>query len=100
MVNICETIHVLNQQKILKGLPLIPQMILKKIDKQIEFLLCKIYCNKSQGKGSGFLCKIPYPDFYNFLPVLITNNHVINELDISFDIKISFSNDNNRNFPR
>ena len=29
--------------------------------------------------GTGFLCKIPFPDGYNFLPVIITNNHIINK---------------------
>ena len=42
--------------------------------------LCKIY-NKSNGrKETGFFCKIPYKK--EILPVLITNNHVINENDI------------------
>ena len=29
--------------------------------------------------GSGFFCKIPYPDDEHLLKILITNNHVLNE---------------------
>ena len=49
----------------------------KKIIEQMERTLCKI--NIQQIKGSGFLCKIPFPDRNNLLPVLITNNHIINK---------------------
>ena len=28
-------------------------------------------------KGTGFFCKIPFPDLNNMLPVFITNNHII-----------------------
>ena len=49
----------------------------KKIIEQMERTLCKI--NIQQIQGSGFLCKIPFPDRNNLLPVLITNNHIINK---------------------
>ena len=49
----------------------------KKIIEQMERTLCKI--NIQQIKGSGFLCKIPFPDRNNMLPVFITNNHIINK---------------------
>ena len=40
--------------------------------------ICKIkILNNSY--GTGFFCKIPYPDDEHILKVLITNNHVINE---------------------
>ena len=45
---------------------------------QMKNSLCKI--NLIDGsKGSGFFCKIPYPDKNNLMKVLMTNNHVINE---------------------
>jgi len=33
------------------------------------------------GTGTGFFCKIPLPDEYHLLPVLITNNHIINDMN-------------------
>ena len=39
--------------------------------------VCHIQSDESQ--GTGFFCKIPFPDMNNMLPVLITNNHIINE---------------------
>ena len=45
--------------------------------------ICKIESNKSEKIGTGFLCYIPFPDKYNLLPVLITNNHVLEKEDIS-----------------
>ena len=70
----------INQEKLYKEQP-IPVSIkgTKKIVFQMENCMCKIYLNNS-GIGTGFFCKIP---FYNdLLPVLITNNHVLNENDI------------------
>ena len=60
------------------GLDSIPRWVHKKIDEQLEKNICKIYINKSIF-GTVFLCKIPYPNEFILLPVLITNNHVINE---------------------
>ena len=53
--------------------------------------ICKIILNNKY--GTGFICKIPYPNQFIFLPVLITNKSVINTdelqrfkmLDITFD---------------
>ena len=52
----------------------------KLILSQMENCICKIYQNNK--KGTGFFCKIPFPDNNNLLNVLITNNHVLNEKDI------------------
>jgi len=49
----------------------------EKIVEQMKNNVCKIRIKDVQ--GIGFFCKIPYPDMNNMLPVLITNNHVINE---------------------
>ena len=55
--------------------------------------ICKITKN---GKGIGFFCKIPFPDEFQLLKVLITNNHVLGEEDIidGSIIPISLNNDN------
>ena len=49
----------------------------KKIIKQMEQNICKIKIGQEQ--GTGFFCKIPFPNKNNKLPVLITNNHVIDD---------------------
>ena len=49
----------------------------------MEKSICKIKIYDKKKKkhiyATGFLCKIPYPDEFTLLPVLVTNNHVINE---------------------
>ena len=57
----------------------------RKILKQMENCICKI--NNYNGKGTGFFCYIFDKKNKNKIPVLITNNHVINE-------KIIQENDN------
>ena len=47
----------------------------KKIITQMERNICKI--NIGQTQGTGFFCKIPFPNKNNILPVFITNNHII-----------------------
>ena len=51
--------------------------ILKYYDEQIKKTICKIYMNDGS-KGTGFFCKIPYPDKEHLLPTSIINNHLIN----------------------
>ena len=50
----------------------------KKIIEQMEKTICKIISNDGD-KGTGFFCKIPFVN-NNKLSVLLTNNHVINDL--------------------
>ena len=57
---------------------------------QLEKFICKIY-ESNGNKGTGFLCKIPFPDQFKLLPVLITNNHVIKEEDLQTNKIIEFS---------
>ena len=56
--------------------------------------VCKIVKDNEQ-TGTGFLCKIPFPDEFNLLPVLITCYHVLGEEDIKEGkkINITFNND-------
>ena len=49
----------------------------KKIMEQMTKNICKIKIGQNQ--GTGFFCKIPFPDINNMLTVFITNNHVIDE---------------------
>ena len=56
--------------------------------------ICKIKCSIN-GHGSGFFCKIPFPNEFKLLPVLVTNNHVLGENDIKEGKKITFSINNN-----
>ena len=61
----------------------------KKILLQMENCIAKIV--KDDGKkGTGFFCKIPFPDESNLLNALITNNHVLDENDIKNGKTISF----------
>ena len=52
--------------------------------------LCKIYTSNGN-LGGGFFCKIPFPDEFNLLPVLFTNNHILEEKDIQNDMVILFT---------
>ena len=63
----------------------------KKIIEQLESCICQIYANDG-GKGTGFFCIIKYKDSNEQIPVLFTNNHILNENDIKTNqiIKISF----------
>ena len=45
---------------------------------QMKKNICRIKIEKNL-QGTGFFCKIPFPDKNNMLKVLITNNHIINE---------------------
>jgi hypothetical protein len=71
----------------------IPTSKLTIIIGQTKKSICKIEC-KDGGTGTGFFCIIPFPDKFNQLPVLITNNHVIKEEDIKENNEIKFSLDN------
>ena len=70
----------IKQEKLIKEQPIpVPIEGTKKILFQMENCVCKIYLEKG-GIGTGFFCKIPFNN--NLLPVLITNNHILNENDI------------------
>ena len=75
----------------------IPISALKTIIEQTEKTICKIKC-KDDGNGTGFFCVIPFPDKFNLLPVLITNNHVLEREDISKGKKIKFLLNNEQSF--
>ena len=64
----------------------------KQILFQMEKCICKIYL-KDGGIGTGFFCKIPFN--HKLIPVLITNNHILNENDIKDNsiIRITINNE-------
>ena len=69
------------KEKILKDYPdAVTFKSTKTILEQMEQNICKIILNDGS-KGTGFFCKIPFPDNNNKLPVLITNNHVISDFN-------------------
>ena len=75
---------------------IVPYECSKKIIKQMERNICKIKIGQEQ--GTGFFCKIPFPDMNNMLPVLITNNHIINEeLLYEDDANILIYTENDKN---
>ena len=66
----------------------------EKILNQMKNSICKIILEDGK-EGTGFFCKIPEGNKYDLLPVLITNNHLIDELELKKDknkIKVSFNN--------
>lgn len=66
------------------------------ISTQLTNCVCKIYNNKKKDiTGTGFICKIPFPDQYNYLHVLITNHHILDEDNLITNeiIKITFNDD-------
>ena len=77
------------KEKMIDGIPILSLEQNKIILEQLEKCVCKIK------RGTGFLCKIYYPDEFHLLPVLMTNNHVVNEDDLIMGgvIDISFNND-------
>ena len=61
----------------------------KTILSQMENCICKIVKDNGE-KGTGFFCRIPFPDENHLLNVLITNNHILNEIDIENNKIIKF----------
>ena len=63
---------------------------IKKLMQLMEQSICKVKLKRG-GHGTGFFCNIS-----NKIPVLITNNHVLGEDDISPGKKINFSTNNDK----
>ena len=60
---------------------------------QMKKSICKIYMDNGI-KGTGFFCKIKYPDNEHFFKMLVTNNHLIDESHLTKDKKIEFTINN------
>ena len=82
--------EIIEEADIIGGPKVISYECLLKLIEQMEDFICKIKIEKEQ--GTGFFCKIPFPDNHTLLPVLITNNHIINQkiLDSSNEIPLIF----------
>ena len=74
---------IIKEQKIIGSPEPIPRWKNKKINEQLEKAVCQIEIIDKEENikkiGTGFICKIPFPDELNYLPTLMTNNHIINE---------------------
>ena len=55
----------------------------QKIGSQMEKNICKFKIGDKQ--GTGFFCKIPFPNMDNMLSVFITNNHLIKEELLNYE---------------
>ena len=76
------------------NIPMIKTKQGEKILLQLKKYICKIYYS-NKNIGTGFMCKMLYLDKFKLLPVLITNNHVLNEekIKVNQTINISFNDD-------
>ena len=84
------------KKKDIEGNPIsIPTKALKVISDLSDKCICKIKLNE-KGTATGFFCAIPFPDKFNRLPVLITNNHVLEGEDIIRGKIIKFSLNNEK----
>ena len=82
---------------IIYGCPIVSFENTKSIINQMEKSICKVRI--SQNSGTGFFCKIPFPDKSNMLPVLITPSHVLREEILNQKgAKIGIEFDNEKNF--
>ena len=77
--NYCDSIYT-------EALPIIMEQAKNSVSKIIT---------KKGGTGTGFLCKIPFPDSFTLLPVFITCYHVLEEKDIieGNTIELNFNNE-------
>ena len=64
----------------------------EKIAEQMKYSVCQILAGDVS--GTGFFVKIPYKS--KELPVLMTNNHVINKSEIDDNIKITIKLNNGK----
>lgn len=81
----------INQEKFIEN-SVLPISIsgMEKIIEQMKKCVCKIH--KKNGKeATGFFCKIPFPDNSHLIPLLITNNHILDSNDIVVNSSIIIS---------
>ena len=82
------------EEKYLEGYPIpITLENTKIIISQMQKSICKIYMDNGD-KGTGFFCRVPYPDKTHSINCLMTNNHIIDEsyLDKNKYIELSINN--------
>ena len=66
----------------------IPYSKISIITEQMKKSVCIIDDEKE--KGTGFICLIPYPNEFSLFRVLITCNHILNDIKIGNKIKLIF----------
>lgn len=75
----------------------IPKLDLNQIEKimsQMKKSICRI--QKDYRIGTGFFCFIPFPDKKSKFPVLITNNHILDEQVTSIGETFNYSISDNK----
>ena len=94
MVNVFKNDKNYVHEEYVGNIPPITKLQTKIFMSQLEKYVCKIFQTNGR-KATGFLCKIPYPDQFRLLPVLMTCNHIISKKDIINNkyIKITFDDD-------
>ena len=70
--------ELINEQLINNKPSIIPYENIEEILNQMNKNICMIKTENGK-QGTGFFCKIPFPNKENLLPVLMTNNHIINQ---------------------
>ena len=75
--------------------PLRVEQVLKVLEQLKKNVICKIIKEDQKNIGTGFFCNIPYSEQSCKKPVLITNNHIINEkdLEINKELRITLDDD-------
>ena len=83
-----------NKEKYLENYPIpLTSESIEVILSQMKKNICKIYMDDGS-TGTGFFCKIPYPDKSLLIPVLVTNNHLIDDSHLGKDKYIIFTINN------
>ena len=82
---------IINEENVKEG----ENLTIKKskiLNEKAEKTICEIITDK--GYGTGFFCKIKYPNKYNEIYCLITNNHVITKDMLTYkeNIEIKLNN--------
>ena len=83
------------EDKAIDGVDSLDDNQLDKIKFQKKRCICKINVDDKK-KGTGFFCKIPFPDRFNYLPVFITCNHVLDKDCIKQGKIINFTLDDDK----
>ena len=97
-INEKENVEIIKQSKKIGDLDVISYNCTKTILSQMEKNIYKI---KGNEQGTAFTCKIPFPDRDNMLPVLITNNHIINgDLLGKIDSEIKFNREGDKDYTK
>jgi len=89
-----ENLEIIKEKKLIEYSEPISLETTEIILDQMKNYIWKI-CPENGEKGTGFFCKIRFPNKENLLPVLITNNHVIDEKTLEKQNKITLLNTNN-----